>query len=179
MSSYITEGSVSMSFQLNANYTMFIQTHYTNCSVKTLNVIEEPSEKAASKNSPPPFNLITLAFTGPISALKLLTKLLLIPSVQASIAVVEVGATACHWSGEIWFLCAFRLGYLKAPTEMIVIMNWVLLLPSSDEVMCRDNDMVPYKRGPRWWWPFLVKERFLLPCHIRSPCPWERREKRR
>lgn len=96
MSSYIKEGSVSMSFQLNANYTMFIQTHYTNCSVKTLNVIEEPSEKAASKNSPPPFNLITLAFTGPISALKLLTKLLLIPSVQASIAVVEVGATACH-----------------------------------------------------------------------------------
>lgn len=32
---------------------------------------------------------------------------------------------------------AFRLGYLKAPTEMILIMSWAWLLPSSDEVMCR------------------------------------------
>lgn len=76
-------------------YTMFIQIHYTNCSIKTLNVIEEPSKKTASKNSPPPFNLITLAFTGPISALKLLTKLLLIPEWESEC----LGFHCSGWSG--------------------------------------------------------------------------------
>lgn len=142
--SYCTKVSDAF-FHLNVNYTMYIQTHYTNCCVKKnikCNWRTEQERDDGRQGFPSPSNLITLAFTGLISALKLLTKLPLIPEWESEC----LGFHCSGWSGcnglplirrNQISLFLMHGPFRKAPIELILIMTRAQPLPSSDEVMCR------------------------------------------